>query len=152
MKKKIIIIILLILFATIAIFLFINLKQKKVDCNIDFDKTFNDINEFYMNEFELFDLNFEKPIILININNSKDILYAVSKVDPNEYFVIMKDISEEEIKLLQDEINIQKELSNKYFDNTKIITKSNYTYFVVSQEKTSIIKGIISSNILCENN
>lgn len=152
MKKKIIIIFILVLLVSIAIFLFTKPKEQKIECMMDFDKTFNDVNEFYINEFELIDLSFDLPNILFNIVDTKNVLYAVSINDVNEYFVILKDISEQEKETLKKEIEVQKELSNQYFTNTEIITKNNYTYFVVSKNKTSIIKGIISSNIYCENN
>lgn len=150
MRKKIIIISILILITSIVVFLFIKPDKKKDECFIDYDKTLNDINDFYMNQFNPIDLSFEKPIILTNIVNVENVLYAVNTTDENEYFVIMKDISEHDIEMLKEEVSIQKNLSNKYFNKAEVITKSNYTYLVVSLDKTSIIRGIISSNIYCE--
>lgn len=152
MRKKIIILFIVILLGLVGLFIFIKPKEEKIECKIDFNKVLNDVNEFYSNEFEPLDLSFEKPNILVNITNTEDVLYAISYKDINEYFVILKDLSEEEISLLEEEIKLQKELSNEYFMDSEIITKSNYTYLVVSLEKNSIIKGIINSNIYCENN
>lgn len=152
MKKKIIAMLILTLLVFLGIFSFTKTKQQKIECVLDLEEAFNDVNNFYLNEFELFDLSFDFPVILSNIVHKEDVLYAVSRNDANEYFVILKNISEFEKEILKQEIENQKQISNQYFTDTEIITENNYTYFAVSLDKTSIIKGIIGSNIYCENN
>ena len=66
MRKKIIIIFILVLLVSVALFLFTKPKEQKIECVMDLEKAFNDVNEFYINEFELLDLSFDRPTILFN--------------------------------------------------------------------------------------
>lgn len=151
MKKKIIgLIIILTLILLLAYFVLKKPKENDKICKIEFDKILNEVNDFYLGTFNNEDLSIEKPNILLDIVDVENILYAVNQVDINEYFIVIKNISDSEINLLEEKIKDQQDLSNPYFINTKLISEDGYAYFIVSLEKTSIIESLIKLGISCK--
>lgn len=154
MKKNIkLIFIALIITILVALFIIVIIfkSNKNNKCeNIDLLDVFYDINNFYDSEFYEIDLDsYNTYPIFIQLESAKEYLYSISSKDNKEYFVILKDIKESDIEVLKDFVKVKQANNDKYYDNTKVVTKNNYTYMIVSLEKNLIIEQIINKKIEC---
>lgn len=152
MKKNFKLVLLILIIIFISLFMCFVLYNKKNNDKqyeqIDLSDVFLDINHFYFNEFNSLDLKYDSVMFIpIDLTNVSEYLIGVSSIDEKEYFIILNGLSENNIELLKENVKMEQEHGNKYFKDTKVITKNNYTYMVVTREKNSIINQIINSYI-----
>ena len=154
MKKYLLTVIALLLVAVIALIL-LKFNNKKDDENSCIDGL--DLQEIYLSislsTNSVFDIQDESLItnyLPLDFSGLDEYLLATRQDVLDEYFIIIKDLDNEQIDFLNTVVDNQKNIYPERFEKAKINTHNNITYVIFSDEYSSVIEGIIRSYIYCE--
>lgn len=154
MKKCFITIGLLLLIVLLILF-FLKFERKHINGKNCSNKI--DLNEIYYsinsNTDSFFDLVKDEDIGLylsMDFSKVKDYLVAARIDVDNEFYIIMKNLTKEQLNTLKDMVNAKKKTDKDKFNSTKVETYNGITYVIFSPNYVSAIGGIIRDYAYCE--
>lgn len=154
MKKYVVLISTSILVIAIILILlnFFNKTDKKTSCidKINLEEIYEKINSLSDGLFEKVDYNFESQYSLINFSKSDYYLIARVIDNPEEYFIIIKNLDENEMSVLKSIVDKMKTKEPEKFEYLELKTYNGITYISFSPTHYQFINSIIENYIYCE--
>ena len=136
-------VILLICLLSCAFILLLVLKKDNEDeMIIEYDDILFDINAELDNQF-IYDKEIFK-YISVNFQNNSNFVFAINDVTQDEYYIIIKNPSEEDLIELKSFVESYNERND---NDLKIKGNNMYKYLIKSNENLQVIDGIIRSYI-----
>ncbi len=149
MKKKLSIIIVAIIVLIIIFIVLIPKKELPSECaDFELEEVLLEINLATGNRFNSLETKEISEKLPIGFLNETDYIFSYNIESDNEYFILARNLSENELFDLKNHIDTNNEL---YEDNQiKLVEIGIYVYAIWPSQYDSVIDGIIRSYIHCE--
>ena len=148
--KYIIIVIILVVISLILVIIKTNKKETACFENINLEEIYNEINSSTSSSFEIVDESSVTMYLPLDYYLIDDYILAVNSNDEEEFFIIMKNLDQNQLNYLEELVNSRKDLNKDKYKDTKINTYNKITYVAFSSENDATIEGIIRNFVYCD--